>query len=139
MAPMTVEKQIEIAAPAEVVWAVLLDMPAWVADVPLDISVTWEVGGKIHIAGPWHGGAIENRGEVLELVPAEQLAYSFWSNLTGVPDTPADRSTVRFELLPGTLLKVSQDNVRTEAERGHVNFYWTMALGQIARRAESSS
>ncbi|THF85206.1 SRPBCC domain-containing protein [Deinococcus sp. KSM4-11] len=121
------------ATPARV-WTALIQpeqMARWMADFPLSIAVTWEVGAALHMTGDLHGLPFENRGTVLEVVPLRRLRFTYWSTLTGRPYTEADIPVVQFTLSPeggGTRLELTHGHVPAGPEHQHLPFYWNAAL-----------
>ncbi len=137
------EDSVIIETTPEKVWQALVDtalVKQWMHDEPLDISGEYELRGHVTIAGSAAGHSFENHVRVQEFSPLRILSYSYWTSLSGLEDSPENRSRVRFHLesaQEGIQLNLSHDDIRTDDDFGHVRFYWKAALQEIKRVAES--
>jgi uncharacterized protein YndB with AHSA1/START domain len=90
---------VEIDAPAERVWQVLVDpdlVGRYMHGTSLDTD--WTVGGPIFWRGEWQGKPYEDKGEVLAFEPPRRVSVTHWSPLTGEPDVPANYHHVTYEV-----------------------------------------
>ena len=130
-----------INAPASKVWDALTK-PEQIKQYMFGTQVTtdWKVGSPITYKGEWKGKAYEDKGKVLEIEPRKRLVSTFWSALAGLPDTPENYKTVRYELAPEgdrTKLTVTQDNNVSQAEAQEAEQNWNMVLDGIKKLVES--
>jgi len=91
----------------------------------------WKKGSPITYKGVWQGKAYEDKGVILEIVPGQQLVSTYWSSMSGLPDTPEHYNTVTYELSHSkgdTTLTVTQDNNASKESADHSASNWTMVL-----------
>ena len=129
-----------INAPASKVWEALTQ-PEQIKQYLFGTQVTtdWRVGSPITYKGEWKGKAYEDKGKVLEVEPRKRLVSTFWSALAGLPDTPENYKTVRYELAPEgdrTKLTITQDNNATQEEATEAEKNWRMVLDGIKKLLE---
>ena len=129
-----------INAPASKVWDALTK-PDQIKQYMFGTQVTtdWKVGSPITYKGEWKGKAYEDKGKVLEIEPRKRLVSTFWSALAGLPDTPENYKTVRYELAPEgdrTKLTITQDNNATQEEATEAEKNWRMVLDGIKKLLE---
>ena len=129
-----------INAPASKVWDALTE-PEQIKQYLFGTQVTtdWHVGSPITYKGEWKGKAYEDKGKVLEIEPRKRLVSTFWSALAGLPDTPENYKTVRYELAPEgdrTKLTITQDNNATQEEATEAEKNWRMVLDGIKKLLE---
>ncbi|MFI5263347.1 MAG: SRPBCC domain-containing protein [Candidatus Kapaibacterium sp.] len=137
---LTVEKSIQIGASPAKVWDVITD-PAKVKQYMFgtDMTADWKVGGKITYRGEWEGKKYEDGGTILEIEPEKILKSTYWSSMSGTPNTPENQVVVTYKLEPkdgGTLMTVIQDNNKTEAGAEHSGDNWNMVLDAMKKLAE---
>lgn len=130
-----------INAPAAKVWDALTN-PILIEQYLFGthVETDWQVGSPIRYRGVWEGKPYEDKGEIIEVVPEKVLASTYWSPLSGVPDSPAYYKTVRYELSPedgATRLTVSQDNNDSEEEVGQSKANWEMVLNGLKKLVEN--
>ncbi len=140
---LTAEASVEIAAPVARVWAALTE-PALVKRYffGTEMATDWKVGSPITYRGEWEGKAYEDRGTVLEFEPLRRLAYSYWSNFSGVPDTEENRQRIeqRVEERAGrTTVTVTQSNAGDEESRNHSAANWAMVLSEMKKLIEGEA
>ncbi|MSP13399.1 MAG: hypothetical protein EXR62_10655 [Chloroflexi bacterium] len=113
-----IEKQVQIAAPIEVVWTALTDLAAihtWMQDRTAKVDL--QPGGSY----TFFDG--EMMGKFTEIAPPTTLAYT--CRVRGWPDAWAD-SLVRWELAPitpqSTAVYLTHDRLPNAAElEGHID------------------
>ena len=79
---------------------------------------------------------------MLEFEPQRHLAFSYWSNFSGVADTPENRQRIdqRVESRGGsTHVTISQDNVLNEEARDRSAANWAMVLGEMKKLLEGGA
>ena len=129
-----------IDAPAPNVWDALTK-PALIKQYLFGTEVTtdWKVGSPISYKGEWQGKPYEDKGEILEIEPGKRLVSTFWSALSGLPDTPENYNTVRYDLAPDGArprLTITQDNNATQDAATHSEENWKTVLDGIKKRLE---
>lgn len=140
---LTAEASIEIAAPAARVWAALTD-PTLVKQYffGTELVTDWKVGSRIAFRGVWEGKTYEDGGTVLAFEPQQRLAYTYWSNFSGLPDIEENRQRVeqRVREQDGkTTVTVTQDNLPDDESRQHSSANWAVVLGQLKALVEGQS
>ncbi len=131
---------INIDAPTSKVWDALTK-PELIKQYLFGTEVTtdWQVGSSITYKGIWEGKAYEDKGKVLQVEPEKLLVSTFWSALSGLPDTPENYQTVRYELSSengGTRLTLIQDNNDSEEGAKHSEQNWNMVLEGLKKLLE---
>ncbi len=132
---------IKINAPTSKVWDALTN-PDQIKQYLFGTQVTtdWRVGSPITYRGVWQGKAYEDKGKVLEIEPGKRIVSTFWSALSGLPDSPENYKTVQYEISgdgSGTVVTVTQDNNDSEEEARHSEQNWQMVLEGIKKLLES--
>lgn len=128
-----------VKAPVEKVWKALTD-----AELVKQYffgsnqETDWKVGSKIRFWGEYEGQRYEDKGEVLEYVNNEKLAYSYLSSWSNLPDEPENYLWVSYSIKPvpeGTELTVSQSNY--DAERAqHSEQNWAIVMDGLKKLVE---
>jgi hypothetical protein len=141
-----VEKRIEIAAPAERIWALLADVQAWSNWNPLYASATGKlaVGETIHMRVAIPGMKPQSaRPVVTEVTPNRRIRY-FTRAMAGL--TTGDRYIEVVELQPGRCLVINGElmggPIGTLAGRllgGRVGQGFAAMNAALKERAEASS
>jgi uncharacterized protein YndB with AHSA1/START domain len=131
---------VTIAAPQTRVWEALT-WPDLIKQYLFGTEVTtdWKVGSPITYRGVWEGKPYEDKGIIQQIEPGRLLVSTYWSPMSGVPDSPEYYKTVRYELAPdgaGTRLTLSQDNNASEDEARHSEQNWGMVLRAIKKLLE---
>lgn len=131
---------IMINAPTSKVWEALT-RPAMIKQYMFgtDVTTDWQVGSPIRYKGVWQGKPYEDKGKVLQNEPGKLLVSTFWSSLGGLPDSPENYQTVRYELDGAdgsTRLTITQDNNASEEEARHSEENWKMVLEGIKKLLE---
>jgi uncharacterized protein YndB with AHSA1/START domain len=131
---------ITIDAPASKVWDALTD-PHLIKQYLFGTQVTtdWQVGSPITYTGVWDEKVYEDKGKVLQVETGKTLVSTYWSSLSGLPDTPENYKTVRYDLAPagsGTKLTITQDNNASQEEANHSDQNWKMVLDGIKKLLE---
>jgi uncharacterized protein YndB with AHSA1/START domain len=129
-----------INAPVSKVWEALTN-PGLIEQYLYGTEVTsdWKVGSPITYKGEWQGKAYEDKGEILQIEPDKLLVSTFWSSLAGLPDTPENYKTVRYELSTengGTRITITQDNNTSQEEANHSQQNWNTVLGKLKELLE---
>ena len=91
----------------------------------------WKGGSSIAYKGVWEGKSYEDKGVVVKVEPEKLLETTYWSKMSGLPDTPENYKKVTYELMAGeegTTLTITQDNDQTEEGRKHSEDNWNLVL-----------
>jgi hypothetical protein len=91
----------------------------------------WKFGKSIRYSGVWEGKTYEDKGKILEFVRRKPLKSTYWSSLSGLPDTPEHRHITTHTLteLDGyTTLTVTQENIATKEAADHSESNWASVL-----------
>jgi uncharacterized protein YndB with AHSA1/START domain len=95
----TSESTVSILAPAGKVW-LALTLPDLVKQWQYgsDLLTTWQPGTPIVFRNEWNGQIFEQKGTVLEFVPASRLKYSLFFPRPGLQDVPENHFFMTYEL-----------------------------------------
>jgi uncharacterized protein YndB with AHSA1/START domain len=138
-----ITKSITIAASRTRVWQILTDtalMAKWVSDDNIAINTTWKPQTPIVFTGTWHHGTFNDKGLVLKFEKEKMVQYSYFSQISELPDVPESYLIITFRITSSnneTVLEVNTENIPNYETYGHWNFYWTVTLGIIQRMAEN--
>src|SRR5690349_7686145 len=121
-----------IDAPASKVWDALTQ-PELIKQYLFgtDVKTDWQVGSPITYKGEWQGKHYEDKGKIVQIEPRKLLVSTYWSSMGGLPDTPENYNTVRYDLSPeghGTRLTITQDNNPSEEAAHHAEQNWHTVL-----------
>jgi len=148
MSPVTASASIVVDRPRQQVWKALTD-PQLLSQYFMGATVKtdWEVGHPITFSGVWKDRPYEDKGEVLDFKPEQELRYSHWSPLSGAEDAPENYHVVRVALDDatggGTKVTLEQSNLEggvTDADRKSRADYeknWTETLKGLKKVAEA--
>jgi uncharacterized protein YndB with AHSA1/START domain len=132
--------EITINVPPSKVWQALTD-PELVKQYFFGTTVksNWKEGSPVTYTGEWEGKAYEDKGTVLKVEPEKLLVSSYWSSISGVPDSAENYNEIAYELTEvdgGTRLKITQDNNRNEESARHSEQNWNMVLEGMKKLLE---
>lgn len=131
----------EIMAPISEVWDALVN-PAKIKMYLFgtDTHCDWKVGSSLRFTGEWEGKTYEDKGTILTIEKEKVLSYDYWSNFSGVPDEAENYQIVTFRLGThdgGTLLHLTQQNIRSEEVKAHSIENWSMVLRSLKNLVEN--
>jgi len=128
--PLTVHREVQIAAPPATVFAFLTDperLMRWLGTEP---TVEPHAGGIYQVNV---GGKFLARGQFTEVIPVHRLAYSFgWE---GREKTPPGSSLIEIDLIDkagGTLLRMTHSGLPDAEEVASHTKGWTHYLSRLA-------
>ena len=125
---------VQIPAPAEDVWSVLVDPSArWM--VGSRVTSTYVVGDPITFDGVWEGKPFQDHGEIVEVDRPRLLRYTHYSPLSGQPDVPENYHHLTFTLEESdgsTTVTLEQDGNGSTDEVDHAEGLWRQVLGALA-------
>ena len=112
-----------------------------------DVSTDWRVGSPISFSGNWKGKPYEDKGNIQTFDRDQRLAFTHWSPLSGMEDTPENYHVVSFDLRPasgGTEVVLTQTNQNdaepiTPENRQEYAKNWTMVLEGLKKAVEAAS
>lgn len=139
----TIQKSIQINAPASKVWAALTTpalLTRWLSDTAIKVESTWQIGSPILFSGELHGLAYLNKGIIVELEAEKRLVYTYWSSLSQVADQPENYTLLAFQVSTSaglTVLELTQSHFPLETIFQHSNFYWNTALKKLKDLVEN--
>ena len=151
LALQTVTESIRIAAQPEPVWDAITDPRAGELWRNAHFNTDWQIGASIEIEAEIGAKRYRDQGYVLHVEPPSRLAYSYWSQVSGLPDVPQSYATVTMTLAASggeTTLTVTQQVPPSPIRRGdgweigadsgakHVAFYWRLALPRLKQAVE---
>lgn len=133
--------KIEIRATPSVVWEAITD-PEIVKQYFFGTRVhsSWKVGDPIKFSGSWEGKTYEDKGTIRDIDPGKYLRFDYWSDMSGTPDIPENYSDIEYLLEggeEGTLLTVSQSNIRSREAMKDSEENWKLVLGEMKKLLES--
>jgi uncharacterized protein YndB with AHSA1/START domain len=132
--PGVIERELRIAAPPEVVFALWTESDRMVQWMGRTVSLEARAGGAFRL--DYNGSDIAS-GEVLEIDPPRRLVLSWGWEAEGDP-TPPGSSRVEVTLAPdggGTLLRLCHSGLTAEAVEGHA-VGWDQFLPGLVSVAE---
>jgi len=125
---------VQVAAPAEDVWSVMVDPDArWM--VGSRVTSTYTVGDPITFDGEWEGKPFQDHGEIVEVDRPRRLRYTHYSPLSGQPDVPESYHHLTFTLVEAdgaTTVTLEQDGNGSTDEVQHAEGLWRQVLGALA-------
>ncbi|MHC1945124.1 SRPBCC domain-containing protein [Bradyrhizobium sp. UFLA06-06] len=151
LAFQAVTESIRIAAEATQVWDAIMDPKAGERWRNAHFRTDWRIGTPIEIEAEIGAKRYRDRGRVLHVEPPMRLAYSYWSQVSDLPDVPQSYATITMTLVPDggeTVLTVVQQVPPSPIRRGsgweigpdsgakHVAFYWRMTLPRLKQTVE---
>jgi uncharacterized protein YndB with AHSA1/START domain len=95
----TSDSIVDIVAPASKVWRALTEpdlVKQW--QYGSDLLTTWEPGTPIIFRNEWNGQVFEQKGIVLEFIPASRLKYSLFVPRQDLEDIPEHHFFMTYEL-----------------------------------------
>jgi len=137
---LIVKKSIRIIADTAKVWDALTN-PEMIRQYLFGTEAIsdWKKGSRITYKGVWEGKEYEDGGTILEIEPEKIFKSTYWSSMSGTEDRPENYATVTYELEKeggGTLLTLTQDNIKTEESKEHLEKNWGMVLSGLKKLLE---
>ena len=131
-----------LSTPPATLWPLLTTRhhsARWLA--PFHLESTWTPGGPFAIVGELAGKPYAETGELLALEAGRRLQFSHWSPLWRVPDVPAWRAVMTWELVDdgdgGCTFGLTHELPDVEAIAEHARFFWQGALWRLAALVEA--
>ncbi len=135
-----VEVSIMLNASPSKVWNVLTD-PELIKKYLFgtDTVTDWKVGSDIKWMGVWKGKKYEDKGKILKVEHGKLLEYTYWSSMSGLPDTPENYKKVTYRITRGlkaTKLTIIQTN-NTKEGKAHSEQNWKAVSEGIKKIIEA--
>ena len=118
----SVTESIRIAARPKHVWDAILDPKAGETWRNAHFTTDWQIGAPIEIEAEIGAKHYRDKGRVIRIEPPMLLAYSYWSQVSGLPDVPQSYATVMMTLTTDggeTVLTVTQQVPPSPIRRGN--------------------
>ena len=130
----------EIDASPDRVWEALTD-PEQIKEYMFgsEVVTDWTKGSPIVWKGEYEGKKYEDKGEIVEIEPAERLKVTHFSPLSGQDDVPANYHTLLYELKEhggATRVSLSQDNNPSKEAAEHSRANWEKMLAGLKQVVE---
>ncbi|OKO69205.1 SRPBCC family protein [Bradyrhizobium sp. NAS96.2] len=153
LALQPVTESIRIAGDPRQVWDTIMDPNAGETWRNAHFRTDWQIGAPIEIEAEIGAKRYRDKGRVLHVDPPRRLEYSYWSQVSGLPDVPQSHATITMTLAADgsdTVLTVTQQVPPSPIRRGngweigaesgakHVAFYWRMTLPRLKRAVEEA-
>ena len=135
--------EVEIAAPAQQVWDALTD-PEAIAQFMFGarVDTDWQEGSPITWTGEYDGKPFQDKGEVLEVVPASRLRLTHFSPLSGADDVPESYHTLDSRLADTgarTRVTLDQDGNDSPEQAAQFSANWQSMLDQLKEYVEGQA
>jgi uncharacterized protein YndB with AHSA1/START domain len=104
-----------------------------------EVASTWKVGSPITWTGEWEGRSYQDSGVIRRCEPEHTLAYTHFSPLSGLPDSPENHHLVTIELSDdrhGTEVTLTQDNNASQEALEHSRRNWASMLEALKKFVE---
>jgi uncharacterized protein YndB with AHSA1/START domain len=137
---LTVEKTIQIQAPAAAVWDALVNPDKIkVYFFGTEVISDWTPGSRIIFQGEYQGQQYQDGGTILDIRPAKLLQYTYWSSMSGMDDKQENYALVTYQLSEkdgSTELRVEQKGFAKSDARNHAEQNWTAVLDKVKELSE---
>jgi uncharacterized protein YndB with AHSA1/START domain len=101
----------------------------------VDLVTDWKEGSPISYKGMWEGKPFEEKGNVLKVIPLQELHTNYYSPSSGLPDSPENYQQVIYKISPEadgkTTLSIFQDNNASEESKTKSAANWTQVLANL--------
>ena len=137
---LLVKKSIHINASTAKVWDALINpdkIKQWLFGT--ETISDWKKGSRITYKGVWEGKEYVDGGIILHIEPEKIFQSTYWSSMSGKEDKPENYATVTYSLEKdgdGTLLTLTQDNIKTVEVKEHSEKNWGIVLESLKNVAE---
>jgi uncharacterized protein YndB with AHSA1/START domain len=134
------KKTVTIHSPVVTVWQALTD-PLMIRQYffGVEMKSDWKEGSTIIVKGEWEGKNFEGKGKVLQVETQKLLRHSYWSNMSGLPDTPENYHIITYELTAkngSTKLTLTEENLATQDMRDRSGKLWDMVFDNMKKLLE---
>lgn len=134
------KKTVSIYVPVVTVWQALTD-PAMISQYffGTEMNSDWKEGSIIIVKGEWEGKKFRGNGKVLQAETQKLLRYSYWSDMSGLPERPENYHIITYKLAPknsSTQLTLTEENLTTEAMKDRSDKLWDMVFDNLKKLLE---
>jgi len=134
------KKSVTIHAPVSDVWRALTD-PQLIKQYFFGVEPLgdWREGNAILYKGKWQGKKFESKAKVLQLEEQKLLKYSYWSNMSGLPDVPENYHIITYYLEKEddhTVLTMTEENLDNEEMMERSSKLWDMVFQNLQQLLE---
>lgn len=140
MSKFVARAEVDVAAPADRVWAALTQPEQIAAYMQGSrVTTTWEVGTPISWEGQYEGHPYTDKGEILTYNEPFELSMTHYSPLMGEPDEPDKYHTLVYTLTTtgsGTHIALSQDGNDSEEQAEQFSSNWQSMLNELKAHVE---
>ena len=105
-----------------------------------NVSTDWLEGSPITYQGEYKGKQYSDKGVIKKLEVGKLLQSTYWSSMGGKEDKPENYNLVTYKLqdqFDKTILTLTQDNIKDDKEKEHVQKNWESVLLKLKETAES--
>jgi hypothetical protein len=102
----------------------------------------FKVGSPVRFEGKHLGVFYKDKGVILKLEFEKVLQYSYWNEISRLPDVPMNYVVIEFKLHPEkstVILELIVNNCAEGTIFSHWNFYWSTTLHVIKRLIEKNN
>jgi len=136
----SLKKTVMLHAPAYEVWRALID-PRLIKEYffGVDVSGEWKEGGTILYNGEWQGKKFQGKAKVLQMEDRKLLRYSYWSNMSGMPDVPQNYHIITYFLQKeeeNTILTMTEQNLAGEEMMQRSSELWDKVFEKLQQLLE---
>lgn len=118
MQPFTIQKEIEITAPAERIFLALTTSEEIPQYFPLQsVESEWKIGEEVLYKGEVNNIPFTDFGVIEALAFPKTYSYRYWSDNHATERTEENHLTITYQLDPtstGTLLRMTQNNIKSK-------------------------
>lgn len=136
----TVEKERMIEAEVTQVWDVLTSPEHIEQWLGTQTESEWKKGSPITFSFSWDGKDLVDKGKIVAFKKNKTFSYTYWSSLSGLPDTEDNYSKITFDLQSdgnATKLMLTHTHFATKTMYEHSNENWESSLDAIKQVAEN--
>jgi uncharacterized protein YndB with AHSA1/START domain len=132
---LEINKTIEIAVSPILVWRALTDRESIRQYFFGTEAISeWQTGSSLVFKGEWEGKSYEDKGNIHMAIPGKLLVYDYWSEFSGLEDSPENYSMVSYTLDisgKGTMLSLTQKGFASEEALAHAEGGWALVLQNL--------
>lgn len=134
-----IEKERVIDAEVARVWDILTN-PTFIEQwLGTKTESEWKQGSPITFTFSWDGKNFTDKGEIVAFDENRKFSYTYWSSLSGLPDTEDNYSKITFDLQSdgkATKLMLTHIDFANETMYEHSDTNWDESLEVIKQIAE---
>lgn len=134
-----IEKERVIDAETTRVWNVLTN-PSYIEQwLGTKVESEWKEDSPMTFKFSWNGKDFIDKGKIIAFEENRTFSYTYWSSLSGLPDTEDNYSKIIFNLQPdgnATKLTLTHTHFATETMYEHSDKNWEESLDTIKLIAE---